>query len=91
MSDRLPPQLDLMPDGRFRAPQRPPILTRIFIWATIIAVVALGLAFAALALWIAMILVPIAIAAALIAWLALRFQLWRAGGSIGSQRDLWRR
>jgi hypothetical protein len=91
MSNHVPPQLDMLPDGSFRAPPRPPVLTRIFIWAAVIAVLTGGLAVAAFALWITLILLPVAVAAALIAWLAFRFQLWRAGGSIGSQRDLWRR
>jgi uncharacterized paraquat-inducible protein A len=78
-------------DGSFRLPPRPPILTRIFIWAAVIAVLAGGLALAAFALWIALILVPVALLAAVIAWLAFRFQLWRARSSVSGQRDVWRR
>ena len=44
MSDRYPPELEMRTDGSFRAPPRPPILTRIFIWAAVIAVIAGGLA-----------------------------------------------
>jgi hypothetical protein len=91
MSDRVPPELEMRADGSFRVPPRPPILTRIFIWAAVIAVIAGGLALAAFALWIALILVPVALLAAVIAWLAFRFQLWRAGGSVGGQPDVWRR
>ena len=94
MSDRVPPDLDMLSDGSFRLPPqppRPPILTRIFIWAAVIAVIAGGLAVAAFALWIALILIPVALAAAVIAWLAFRFQLWRARSSVGGQRDVWRR
>lgn len=91
MSDHVPPELEMRADGSFRTPPRPPILTRIFIWAAVIAVVAGGLAAAAFALWIALILVPVALVAAVIAWLAFRFQLWRARNSIGGQRDVWRR
>jgi hypothetical protein len=90
MSDRVPPELEMRADGSFRVPPRPPILTRIFIWAAVIAVIAGGLAAAAFALWIALILVPVALLAAVIAWLALRFQLWRARSSVGGQRDVWR-
>ena len=88
MSDRVPPELDMRADGSFRLPQppRPPILTRVFIWAAVIAVIAGGLALRAFALWIALILVPVALLAAVIAWLAFRFQLWRARGSVGGQR-----
>jgi hypothetical protein len=91
MNDRYPPELEMRTDGSFRAPPRPSILTRIFIWAAVIAVIAGGLAAAAFALWIALILVPVALIAAVIAWLAFRFQLWRGRGSISGQRDLWRR
>jgi len=90
MSDRYPPELDMRADGSFRLPPRPPILTRIFIWAAVIAVIAGGLAAAAFALWLALILVPVALLAAVIAWLAFRFQLWRARSSVGGQRDVWR-
>jgi hypothetical protein len=43
MSDRVPPEIDMRADGTFRLPPqppRPPILTRIFIWAAVIAVIA---------------------------------------------------
>jgi hypothetical protein len=91
MSDHVPPELEMRADGSFRTPARPPILTRIFIWAAVIAVIAGGLAVAAFALWIALILLPVALLAAVIAWLAFRFQLWRARNSIGGQPDVWRR
>lgn len=86
----MPPELDMRADGSFRAPQRPPIMTRIFIWAVVVAFIAGGLAAAAFALWLALFLVPVALLAAVIAWLALRFQLWRARGSVSRQRDVWR-
>lgn len=91
MSDHVPPELEMRVDGTFRVPPRPPIMTRIFIWAAVIAVIAGGLAAAAFALWLALILIPVALLAAVIAWLAFRFQLWRAGSSVGGQRDVWRR
>jgi hypothetical protein len=88
MSDRYPPQLDMLPDGSFQQPPRPPILTRIFLWAVVVAVIAGGLAAAAFALWLALFLVPVALLAGVVAWLAFRFQLWRAGGAAGQRRDL---
>jgi hypothetical protein len=80
MSDRLPPELDMLPDGSFR-PRQPPIAARVFRWAVVIALLAAALAVAALALWFALLLIPVAIGAGLIAWLAFRYQLWRAGRS----------
>jgi len=88
MSDRLPPELDMLPDGTIR-PRQPPIAVRVFRWALIIALLAAALAVAALALWFALLLIPVAIGAGLIAWLAFRYQLWRAGRSPG-RTDVWR-
>ena len=76
MSDHRPPEIELLPDGSYR-PRRPPIATRIFAWAVVIAVAAGALAVASLALWFALILIPVVVAAGLIAWLAFRYQLWR--------------
>jgi hypothetical protein len=90
MSDRYPPELEMRVDGSYRTPPRPPLLTRIFIWAAVIAVIAGGLALAAFALWLALFLVPVALIAGVIAWLAFRFQLWRARNTIGRGRDVWR-
>ena len=78
MSDREPPELDLLADGTYR-PRRPPILARVFAWAVVIAIVAAALAVASLALWFALILIPVVVVAGLIAWLAFRYQVWRAG------------
>jgi hypothetical protein len=77
MSDRRAPEIELLPDGSYR-PRRPPIAARIFAWAVVVAVVAGALAVAALALWFALILIPVMVVAGVIAWLAFRFQLWRA-------------
>lgn len=79
MSGREPPEIELLPDGSYRR-RRPPIATRVFAWAIVIAVLAAALAVAAIALWLALILIPVAIVAGLIAWLAYRYQAWRAGG-----------
>jgi hypothetical protein len=88
MSDRPPPELDMLPDGSFR-PTQPPLAVRVFRWALVIALLAGALAVAAIALWFALLLIPVAIAAGLIAWLAFRYQIWRAGRSPG-RTDVWR-
>jgi hypothetical protein len=87
MSDHRPPELDLLPDGSFRTRQ-PPVALRIFRWAIVVAVITGMLVVAALALWFALLLIPVVIGAALVAWLAFRYQLWRAGRTTG--RNLWR-
>ncbi len=68
----------MTPDGQFRTPNRSPIATQIFAGAVLVAVVAGGLAAAAFALWIALLLVPVAIVAIVFAVLVLRFKLWQA-------------
>jgi hypothetical protein len=85
MSEHRPPEIDLLPDGRYR-PRRPPIAARVFAWAMVVAVAAAALSIAALALWFALILIPLALVAGVIAWLAFRYQVWRAG-----RRDPWQR
>jgi uncharacterized membrane protein YdbT with pleckstrin-like domain len=71
--------LDMNPDGSFRDPPQAPLATRLALGAIVVAVLAGGLALAALAFWLAIILIPLAIGAALVAYLGFRFQLWRAG------------
>jgi len=90
--DRRPPILDMTLEGEFRTPPRPPLLNRILFWAVITALVCGALVLAAVALWLAMVILPVAIGAAIVAWAIWRYQSWRSGGSIGGRsRDLWRR
>jgi hypothetical protein len=83
--------LDMTPDGEFRGPAPPSLSERIFRAAVIVAIVAGGLALAALAFWFALLLIPVAIVAGLLAWAALRWRLWREQRSFGGQRDPFRR
>lgn len=59
---------------------RPSLMDRIVFWAIVAAVIAGALVIAALAFWLAMFLLPIAIGAAIVAYLLFRFRLWQAGG-----------
>ena len=52
---------------------------RIAGWALVVALVAGGLAGAAVALWLALSLIPVAIVAGLVAYAAFRFHHWRTG------------
>jgi hypothetical protein len=79
MAHHQPPLLDLTPDGQFRQPARPPWATRVAAWALVVALIAGGLAGAAVALWLALTLIPIALVAGLVAYGAFRFNLWRTG------------
>ena len=80
----------MTPDGRFREPPRTPLATRIARTALVIAVVAGVVSLLILALWFALALIPVAIIAALVAWAAFRFQLWRMRRSARYGRDMVR-
>jgi hypothetical protein len=89
MKTHEPPELDMTLEGEFVSPPVPPVSTRIMFWAIIVAVVAGAVVIAALALWLAMLILPVAIGAALIGWGMMRYKLWRAGQLGSSQRNLW--
>ncbi|HLB97738.1 MAG TPA: hypothetical protein VJK90_08750 [Acetobacteraceae bacterium] len=72
----------MRPDGGFREPAKPPLAARIFFWAILVATITGAVVIAALALWVALALIPLAIGAAIVAYLAFRFQLWRSGVSL---------
>jgi fumarate reductase subunit C len=88
--DRYPKQpiLDMTPDGQFRKPRKTPIATRIAAMAIIVAVAACGLAVAALALWLAFLMIPVVVVAGLIAYIAFRFQVGKS--SFRSARERFR-
>lgn len=60
-----------------------PLGARVFGVAVLVAVLAGALVVAALALWFALALIPVAVGAALVALAVFRFRLWRAGVSGG--------
>lgn len=85
-SPRPPVQLDMNADGSFRqasaafAPPGP-LSGAILRWALIVAGVATLAGFAFLALWAAIVMIPIAIGAAALAYAVLRYRIWKASGS----------
>ena len=83
----VPPTLDMTPDGQFRrAPGRRglPIMQRIFLGAVVVAAIAGGFALSALAFWLALFLLPVALVAGLVAWGMLK--MMSSGRSVGGQR-----
>jgi hypothetical protein len=76
-------QIDMTPNGEFRGPSstggKPPggFSRTVFRIAVLVAVLTAAGALAALTLWLALTLIPIAIGAAVIAYLMIRFRLWR--------------
>jgi hypothetical protein len=77
-------------EGEFVSPPKMPISSRILMWAIVIAVLAGALSLAALALWAALIILPVAFGAAVLAWAMFRYRVWRAQRSALGQRDVWR-
>jgi membrane protein implicated in regulation of membrane protease activity len=90
MTERSAPELDMTLEGEFVSPPRLPITSRILVWVILIAVIAGSLTLAAFALWLALLIFPIALGAAIIAWVLFKFQVWRGQKSLGGQGDLWR-
>lgn len=84
MIDPAPQIIDMTASGEFAvpnaAPLRPNWPLRLGLGAAAVALVAGGLALAAVFLWIASVLVPVALIAGGIAYAAFRFQAWRARG-----------
>jgi hypothetical protein len=87
--------LDMTPDGQFRRqPGRAglPFMQRIFLGAVIVATVAGGFALSALAFWLAMFLLPVALVAGLVAWGMLKMMsAARRSQSVGGQGNPFRR
>jgi len=90
MDHHRPPQLDMNLDGEFVSPPVAPVSSRILIWAIVTAIMAGALIIAALALWLAFLILPVAIGAAVVAWGMYRYRLWRAQKSFSGQRSVWR-
>lgn len=88
---RRKPVLDMTPDGQFVGPPpRPVWMTRLIAGAVLVAVAAGCIALAALAFWLLLAAIPVAIVAGLVAWAGLRLQLWRARRGAGRSRAMFR-
>jgi hypothetical protein len=90
MENRNKPIIDMTREGEFidtpRGPSfggppfgngKVPLAARIGRTAIVVAVLAGLLCAAALALWFALALIPVVLAASAVAWIAYRIQLWR--------------
>lgn len=90
MNERRPPELDMTINGEFVAPPVAPVSSRILIWAILVAVIAGALSLAAFALWVALLILPVAFGAAVVAWGIFRYRMWRAQRSMAGQRGVFR-
>jgi hypothetical protein len=85
--------IDMTLEGDFVSPPTPPpppIGARIMMWAIVAMVLAVTVLIVALTFWFVVMILPLVLAAALIAYLAFRYQLWRTGGSFTIRRGPWR-
>lgn len=78
--------IDMTLDGEFVAPPRSPIGARIMLWAIVAMVLAVTALIVAVTFWFVVMILPLVLAAALIAYLAFRYQVWRAGRSFTIRR-----
>jgi len=79
--NRIPPTLDMLPDGSFQSPPRTaagvPWSFKLMVGAILVALVAGAVAVAALALWVFSMALPVLIVAFLAAWVAVKFRRWQ--------------
>jgi hypothetical protein len=81
--------IDMTLEGEFVSPPpppTPPIGARIMIWAIVTMVLALTVLIVALTFWFVVMILPLVLAAGLIAYLAFRYQLWRGRTSFTIRR-----
>ena len=78
--NRIPPTLDMLPDGSFRRPPPAgvPLSFKLLVVAVLVAVVAGAIAVAALAIWVFSMVLPILILAGAAAWATLKFRRWQS-------------
>jgi hypothetical protein len=85
MTERVhvPRTIDMTPDGEFVTPHVAPApgtglwALRLGLGAAIVAAIAGAVVVAALVLWVASVMIPVALVAGLVAYAAFRFQMWR--------------
>jgi hypothetical protein len=82
MTEQSPRIIDMTPEGDFVSPRshaRPPggFAVTLGLSAAIVAAVAGAVVVAALLLWVASIMIPVALVAGVVAYAAFRFQMWR--------------
>jgi hypothetical protein len=83
------PMIDMTVKGEFVDRPAAPLATRVLGIAILVAILAGAFAAAAVAFYVAIALIPVALVAGAIAYLAFRYQMWRARrASLRGPRDL---
>ena len=78
--NRIPPTIDMSPDGTFRAPPRPqrlPFSTKLAVGGVLVAALGASLAVAFLAIWVVSLILPVVIIAGGVAWAAMKYRRWQ--------------
>ncbi|HYZ64748.1 MAG TPA: hypothetical protein VE650_20020 [Acetobacteraceae bacterium] len=78
--NRIPPTLDMLPDGSFRSPPPPtgvPLSTKLLFGAVLVAMVAGAIAVAAVAVWVLSMVLPVLVVAGVVAWGLIKYRRWQ--------------
>ena len=70
-------------NGEFVSPPTPPVppvSARLMAWAILAAVISLAVLIVAVTFWFVVMILPLVLGAAAIAYIAYRYQKWRLGG-----------
>jgi len=81
--------IEMTLEGEFVSPPPPPrlpVATRIMVWAIVAMVLAIAVLIVALTFWVVVMILPLILGAALVAYLAFRYQMWRGGRSFTIRR-----
>jgi succinate-acetate transporter protein len=81
--------IEMTIDGEFVSPPKPPKLplgTRVMLWAIVATVISAAVLIVAITFWFVLLILPVLFIAAAVAYLAYRFQFWRAGRTFTIRR-----
>ena len=86
-----PPTLDMRLDGSFRTPPPVgvPLSVKLMLGGIVVALGAGAIAFAALALWVLSMALPVIIVAGLFAWGMMRYRRWQAVRAATGSRSIF--
>ena len=77
--NRIPPTLDMTPDGAFRRPPQmaPTLSLKLLVGGVLVAMIAGGIAVAAIALWLLSMVLPVLILAGVGVWGLFKYRQWQ--------------
>ena len=89
--NQMPPTLDMRLDGSFRTPPPVgvPLSFKLMLGGIVVALAAGVVAFAALALWVLSMALPVIVVAGAFAWGMMRFRRWQALRASAGSRPIY--